>query len=150
MGAEFDLDSFIDASIPSAITFLVAGIGGSAFFAGVVWYSGRASYRTLARLYTHSSAFWARWPGDRLWVAPYEELAAEADRCNELVGYVGEKRMRLPLRGPARKRAEPIHAEFRQQLEREEAMYQSMLATVHAAMNYATAQGRGPQAPPFA
>ncbi|MGV0811237.1 hypothetical protein ABQF34_04705 [Mycolicibacterium boenickei] len=147
MGAEFDLGSFIEASIPSAIIALVAGIGMSAFIAGVVWYSGRASYRTLARLYTHSSAFWARWPGDRLWVAPYEELAAEADRCNELIGYVGEKRMRLPLRGPARKRAEAIHAEFRQQVEREEAMYQGMLNSVHAAMHYAISQGRGPQQP---
>lgn len=147
MGAEFDLGSFIEASIPSAVVALVAGIGMSAFIAGVMWYSGRASYRTFARLYTHSSAFWARWPGDRLWGAPYEELAAEADRCNELIGYVGEKRMRLPLRRSARTGAKAIHAEFRQQLEREEAMYQQMLATVRSAMNYAISQGRGPQLP---
>lgn len=148
MGTEFDLGSFIEGSIPLAIIALVCGIGSSAFFAGVMWYSRRASYRELALLYTHSSAFWARWPGDRLWVAPYDELAAEADRCDHLFRTVGEKSMRLPVkRGPARKQAEALHAEFSEQVEREKVMYQHMLGTVHSAMNYAISQGRGPQQP---
>lgn len=58
--------------------------------------------------------------------------------------------MRLPVkRGPARKRAEVIHAEFSEQVEREKVMYQHMLATVHSAMNYAISQGRGPQQQPY-
>ncbi|OMC34059.1 hypothetical protein A5740_10460 [Mycobacterium sp. GA-1841] len=149
MGADFDLGSFIEGSVPLAIIGLVAGIGGTAFFFGLDWYSRRSSYRTLARLYTHSSAFWARWPGDRVWMAPYGELVAEADRCNELIGYVGEKRMNLGLkRGSAKKQAKAIHAEFRQQVEREEAMYQGILATLQNAMNYAVARGKGPPPPP--
>lgn len=145
MGTEFDLGTFIEGSIPYVIVGLVATIGSAAAVLAADWNGTKVCYRTLARLYTHSSAFWARWPGDRLWVAPYEELAAEADRCNELIGYVGEKRMRLPVRRPARKRAEALHAEFREQVEREKVMYQNMLATVHSAMNYAISQGRGPQ-----
>ena len=38
-----------------------------------------------ALLLTHSSAFWARWPYDRLASAPYAELAAEAARCELMV-----------------------------------------------------------------
>lgn len=38
-----------------------------------------------ALLLTHSSAFWARWPYDRLAAAPYAELAAEAARCELMV-----------------------------------------------------------------
>ncbi|OBB21562.1 hypothetical protein A5761_30060 [Mycolicibacterium setense] len=148
MGTEFDLGAFIEGSIPYVIVGLIATIGSAAAVLAADWNGTKVCYRTLALLYTHSSAFWARWPGDRLWSAPYDELAAEADRCNELIRYVGEKRMRLPVkRGPARKQAEALHAEFSEQVEREKAMYQHMLGTVHSAMNYAISQGRGPQQP---
>ncbi|PEG61967.1 hypothetical protein CQY21_03165 [Mycolicibacterium boenickei] len=149
--ATFDVGSFIEGSVPFALIGLATIIGGAAFFFGIDWYSRKASYRELARLYTHSSAFWARWPGDRLWVAPYGELAAEADRCDELIRSVGGKRLKLSVKTALteKKRAKELRAEFRQQLEREEAMYQQMLATVRSAMNYAIAQGRGPQARPY-
>lgn len=51
-------------------------------------------------------------------------------------------------RGSAKKQAKAIHAEFRQQVEREEAMYQGILATLQNAMNYAVARGKGPPPPP--
>lgn len=144
----FDLGSFIEGSVPFAIIGLATVIGGAAFFFGIDWYSRKASYRELARLYTHSSAFWARWPGDRLWLAPYDELAAEADRCEELIRSVGDKRLYVRGKnGPAKKRAEDLRATFREQIDREIATYEGMLAAVRNAMNHAVSQGRGPQQP---
>ena len=43
--------------------------------------------RYQARLMTYSSAFWARWPANRLPAAPYAELADEASRCEQLIVY---------------------------------------------------------------
>lgn len=146
--AAFDLGSFIEGSIPFAIIGLVTMVSASAFFSGLGWYSRKASYRELAQLYTHSSAFWARWPDDRIWVAPFDELAAEAHRCEELIRNVGGKVLYSGLqRGPAKKRTKERRAEFRLQIDREIATYQGMLATVRNAMNYAVAQGKGRQEP---
>lgn len=132
-----------------AVIGLIAIIGSAGFFFGLDWYSRKSSYRTLAQLYTHSSAFWARWPGDRLWSAPYDELAAEANRCHELIRSVGDKRLYLSRKkGRAKKQVEVLRAEFREQIDREIAHYQGMLATVGNAMNYAVSQGRGPRQPP--
>ncbi|MED5815675.1 hypothetical protein VST63_25220 [Mycolicibacterium sp. 050232] len=152
--ADFDLGlfiSFLHGSIPSFVTGLVVVIGCAVFFFGVDWLSTKATYRQLAKLYTHSAAFWARWPGDRLWVAPYEELAAEANRCEQLIGNVGSKSLYVGMKkGPAgKKRAKDLQAEFQRQLDREVATYQGLLAAVRNAMNYAVSQGRGPQAPPY-
>jgi len=145
----FDVGSFIAVSIPFAMIGLATVVGGAAFFFGLDWYSRKSAYRELALLYTHSSAFWARWRGDRLWMAPYNELAAEAQRCEELVRSVGDKRLYIGLRrGPAKKQAQDLRAEFRRQIDREIATYQGMLVTLHSAMNYAVAQGKGPQLPP--
>ncbi|OLP00874.1 hypothetical protein BVU76_18220 [Mycolicibacterium porcinum] len=94
-----------------------------------------------ARLYTHSEAFWGRWPNNRLFEAPYAELAAEATRCARLIEIFQEKLSsgERPERGPFR----GMYDEASRNLP----MYQSMLATVHSAMNYAISQGRGPQQP---
>lgn len=152
--ADFDLGlfiSFLHGSIASFATGLVAVIGSAVFFFGIDWLSTKATYRKLAELYTHSSAFWARWPGDRLWVAPYGELAAEADRCEQLIGNVGSKSLYVGMKkGPTGKqRAKDLRAEFQRQLDREVATYQGLRSAVHNAMNYAVSQGRGPQAPPY-
>lgn len=128
-----------------ALIGLATIIGSAAFFFGLDWYSRKASYRELAQLYTHSSAFWARWPGDRLWSAPYDELAAEANRCDELIRSVGDKRLYVGRKkGLTKKQAEGLLAEFRVQIDREIAAYQGMLAAVRNAMSYAVSQGRGP------
>ncbi|WP_166907521.1 hypothetical protein [Mycobacterium sp. DL440] len=144
--ATFDVGSFIEGAVPFAIIGLATIIGSATFFFGLDWYSRKASYRELAQLYAHSSAFWARWPGDRLWSAPYDELAAEANRCDELIRSVGDKRLHVGRKkGPAKKQAEGLRAEFREQIDREVAYYQGMLAAVGNAMNYAVSQGRGPR-----
>ncbi|OBF44338.1 hypothetical protein A5719_07680 [Mycolicibacterium peregrinum] len=143
--AASDIGSFIEGWVPMALIGLATIIGSAAFFFGLDWYSRKASYRELAQLYTHSSAFWARWPGDRLWSAPYDELAAEANRCDELIRSVGDKRLYVGRKkGLTKKQAEGLLAEFRVQIDREIAAYQGMLAAVRNAMSYAVSQGRGP------
>ncbi|MCV7336898.1 MULTISPECIES: hypothetical protein [Mycolicibacterium] len=142
--------TFLYGSIPSAVTGVLAVVGSAAFFFGISWYGQKATYRDLARWYAHSSAFWARWSGDRLWAAPYPELVAEARRCEDLINNLDSKR---PFMGPKavlvdRKRARELRAGFRQDVEREIATYKGLLAAVHNAMHYAVGQGRGPQVPP--
>ena len=143
------IGAFLEGWAPMAVIGLATITGAAAFFFGIDWYSRKASYRELARLYTYSSAFWARWPGDRLWVAPYGELAAEADRCDELIRSVGDKRLNVGAKMALteKTRAKQLQAEFRGNIDREIAMYQGMLAAVHNAMNYAASQGRGPHQP---
>ncbi|QRY52813.1 hypothetical protein [Mycolicibacterium septicum] len=152
--AAFDLGlftSFLYGSIPTAVTGVVAVIGSAVFFFGVSWYSQKATYRDLAQWYARSSAFWARWPGERLWMAPYGELAAEARRCEDLINNVGSKTPYLGAKTVLmeRKRARELRAEFRRDIESEIITYKDMLAAVHNAMNYAASQGRGPQVPPY-
>ncbi len=103
------------------------------------YWSSKGSYRDMAQLMTHSSMFWARWPHDRIWSAPYGELAAEADRCEVIVAYVERQKE------PPGKRVHDAPAVFDQHIDREIAAYQGMLATVRNAMNYLNSQGRGPQ-----
>ncbi len=94
-----------------------------------------------ARLYTHSEAFWARWPNNRVFEAPYADLAAEATRCGRLVEIFQEKLSsnKRPEPGPFRGIYDEAHRHL--------PVYQHMLGTVRAAMNYAVSQGRGPQLP---
>lgn len=90
-----------------------------------------------ARLMTHSSAFWARWPGDRLAAAPYPELQAEAARCEQLTTLT-----RAALR-PARY-GKP-HLEPGHYLHTRLAAYQGMLAAVQHAMAQSARQGWPPR-----
>ncbi|TFV59108.1 hypothetical protein E4P42_09110 [Mycobacterium sp. PS03-16] len=93
-----------------------------------------------ARLMTHSSAFWARWPGDRLAAAPYPELQAEADRCEQLITLT-----RAALR-PARYGKPHLGPDH--YLHTRLAAYQGMLGAVHRAMaQSAGRQGWPPQRP---
>ncbi len=51
-----------------------------------------------ARLTAESAQFRSRWPRQRLWQVPYEELEAEAERCWRIV-FVLETRRGLARRG---------------------------------------------------
>ena len=137
-----DMARVTDSVVTGALIVGCTAMAFTVFLCWVDWWSTKATYREMGRLLTHSSAFWARWPNDRIWSAPYGELAAEADRCQSIIGYVSMKK-------PTSKRAETELVEVIQRVEREEAMYQNMLATVHSAMNYAISQGRGPQQQPY-
>ncbi|CRZ16583.1 hypothetical protein [Mycolicibacterium neworleansense] len=94
-----------------------------------------------ARLFTHSEAFWARWPGNGLFEAPYDQLAAEATRCARIVEiFQGERGSNVrPATGHARRAYDNAEIQL--------ASYEPMLNSVHNAMNYAISQGRGPQLP---
>lgn len=121
-------------------------IGGTAiaftvFLCAIDYWSNKASLKELARLMTHSSMFWARWPHDRIWSAPYGELAAEADRCESIIGYVHSKK-----RSPGKRFGDAV-SQHNHHVEREIATYQGLLAAVRSAMHYAISQGRGPQLP---
>lgn len=90
-----------------------------------------------ARLFTHSEAFWARWPNNRVFEAPYDELAGEAIRCERVIEIYQRQRGTnvRPASGPARQ----VYDESNRQI----ATYQGLLAAVQ----HAIAQGRGPQLP---
>lgn len=134
------------AEVTDSLHPAISIIGGTAiaftvFLCVVDYWSNKASFKELARLMTHSSMFWVRWPHDRIWSAPYGELAAEADRCESIIGYVHSKR-----RSPGKRFGDAV-SRHNYNVEREIATYQHMLGTVRAAMNYAVSQGRGPQLP---
>ncbi|MGV0836283.1 hypothetical protein [Mycolicibacterium thermoresistibile] len=55
---------------------------------GFLWFRQFAVKRASiaqAPLMAESGAFCARWPADRLWSAPYMELAAEEVRCRQII-----------------------------------------------------------------
>lgn len=85
--------------------------------------------------------FWLRWPHDRIWSVPYGELAAEADRCESIIGYVHSKKR------SSGKRFGDAVSRYNYNVEREIATCQGLLNSVHSAMHYAVSQGRGPQLP---
>lgn len=132
----------------SFLTYLTVGLVLSALFAaGAIGLSvipskaGDREDAEKARLFTHSEAFWTRWPGNRLFEAPYDELAAEATRCARIVEILqGERGSNVrPATGHARRAYDKANTQI--------ASYEPMLSSVHHAMNYAISQGRGPQLP---
>ncbi|PEG61969.1 hypothetical protein CQY21_03175 [Mycolicibacterium boenickei] len=132
----------------SFLTFLTIGLVLSALFAagaiGVAMIPSEAGERLdaeRARLFTHSEAFWARWPNNRVFEAPYDELADEAIRCERVIEIY--QRQRGTNVRPATGHARKIYDKANSQI----AAYQAMLNSVHNAMHYAIAQGRGPQLP---
>lgn len=132
----------VTGSVALAILIIACvAIAFCVFMCSIDYWSSKGSYRDMAQLLTHSSMFWARWPHDRIWSAPYGELAAEADRCEVIVAYV-ERQKESPG-----KRADDSRDAFNQHIDREIAAYKGMLAAVRNAMNYLNSQGRGPQQP---
>lgn len=132
----------VTGSVALAILIIACvAIAFCVFMCSIDYWSSKGSYRDMAQLLTHSSMFWARWPHDRIWSAPYGELAAEADRCEVIVAYV-ERQKESPG-----KRADDSRDAFNQHIDREIAAYKGMLAAVRNAMNYAHSRGRGPQQP---
>ncbi|MBN3512368.1 hypothetical protein JYB55_26430 [Mycolicibacterium septicum] len=130
------------------LTYLTVGLVLSALFAagaiGVAMIPSTAGERLdaeRARLFTQSEAFWARWPNNRVFEAPYDELAAEASRCARVIEIY--QRQRGTNVRPATGHARRIYDKSNSQI----ATYQAMLNSVHNAMNYAISQGRGPQLP---
>lgn len=130
------------------LTYLTVGLVLSAVFAagaiGLAMIPSKAGERLdaeRARLFTHSEAFWARWPGNRVFEAPYDELFVEATRCERVIEIY--QRQRGTNVRPATGQARKIYDVANRQI----ATYQQMLATVHNAMNHAISQGRGPQLP---
>ncbi|CDP85917.1 MULTISPECIES: hypothetical protein [Mycolicibacterium] len=132
----------------SFLTYLTIGLVVSALFAagaiGLSMIPSSADERLdaeRARLFTHSEAFWARWPNNRVFEAPYDELAGEAARCARLIEiFQGQRGTNVrPATGHARKTYDKANGEI--------ATYQAMLNSVHNAMHYAISQGRGPQLP---
>lgn len=132
----------------SFLTYLTIGLVLSALFAagavGIALIPSSARDREeaeKARLFTHSEAFWARWPGNRVFEAPYDELAAEATRCARIVEILqGERGSNVrPATGHARRAYDKANNQL--------ASYEPMLNSVHNAMHYAISQGRGPQLP---
>lgn len=132
----------------SFLTYLTIGLVLSALFAagaiGLSMIPSKAGERLdaeRARLFTHSEAFWARWPDNQVFEAPYDELASEASRCERVIEICqGQRGTNVrPATGHARK----IYDKANRQI----ATYQQMLATVQNAMHYAISQGRGPQLP---
>ncbi|OMC34060.1 hypothetical protein A5740_10465 [Mycobacterium sp. GA-1841] len=127
---------------------LIIGITCALIFFVGAWYSKKSEYQKRARLYTFSSAFWARWPGERLWVAPYPELAGEAARCEDILAGMG-----LTPPHYEHEQSEPvIKAEDAQRgdqrVDRDGASFLAKRGVVLQAMTHAIAQGRGPQSPP--
>ncbi|MFV8167633.1 hypothetical protein ACNQVK_36900 [Mycobacterium sp. 134] len=128
-----------EVAAPAIFIIACVAIGFCVFMCSIDYWSSKGSYKDMAQLMTHSSMFWARWPNDRIWSAPYGELAAEADRCEVIIAYV-ERQKRS--KG---KRVDDVRAPFNQHIDREIAAYQGMLAAVRNAMSYSNSHGRGPQ-----
>ncbi|CDO29562.1 hypothetical protein [Mycolicibacterium porcinum] len=127
--------------LPAILIIACVATAFCVFICSIDYWSSKGSYKDMAQLMTHSSMFWVRWPHDRIWSAPYGELAAEADRCEVIVDYIKRKKK------SQRKRVDDAHAAFNQHIDHEIAAYQGMLAAVRNAMNYAHSRGRGPQQP---
>ncbi|OBG89298.1 hypothetical protein A5699_14530 [Mycobacterium sp. E802] len=120
----------------SFLTYLTVGLVLSALFAagaiGLSMVPSSAGERLDAErawLYTHSEAFWARWPNNRVFDAPYEELAAESARCERVIEICQGQRGTTvrPAYGAARESYDQSNSQI--------ATYQHMLSTVHNAMN---------------
>lgn len=136
-----DMARVTELAAPAILIIACVAIAFCVFICSIDYWSSKGSYRDMAQLLTHSSMFWARWPHDRIWSAPYGELAAEADRCEVIVAYV-ERQKESPG-----KRADDSRAAFNQHIDREVAAYKGMLAAVRNVMNYAHSRRRGPQQP---
>ncbi|OCB48482.1 hypothetical protein A5721_06215 [Mycobacterium vulneris] len=129
------------SAVPAILIIACVAIAFCVFMCSIDYWSSRGSYRDMAQLMTHSSMFWARWPHDRIWSAPYEELAAEANRCEVIVAYLDRQK-----ESPGKRTNDSCTA-FNQHIDHEIAAYQGMHAAVRNAMNYAHSRGRGPQQP---
>lgn len=136
-----DMARVTELVAPAILITACVVIGFCVFVCFIDYWSSKGSYKDTAQLMVHSSMFWARWSQDRIWSAPYGELAAEADRCEVIIAYVESKKR---SKG---KRAAGSRAAFNQHIDRELATYQGMLDAVRNAMNYLNSQGRGPQQP---
>lgn len=149
LAGDFDLSSRLE-TLPVVVA-IIAGIGVTfaVIFFGLAWHLKKASYQKAARLYTFSSAFWARWPGERLWVAPYDDLAAEAARCEEILGSMGL----IPPHYDRKESGPVVQAndadKSNRRIDREAPAFRAKRGAVLQAMSHAVAQGRGPQAPPY-
>ncbi|OLP00876.1 hypothetical protein BVU76_18230 [Mycolicibacterium porcinum] len=149
LAGDFDLRARVVRTVPD----VVAIMGGvwitfALILFVAIWYSKKAEYQKLARLYTFSSAFWVRWPGERLWVAPYDELAAEAARCEEILGSMGLK----PPHYVGKESGSAVQAdahESNRRVDREGASFRAKRGALLQAMSNAIAQGRGPRAPHY-
>lgn len=150
LAGEFDLRSRFAATIPDVVTIWGGiGITLAVILFVAAWYTKKAEYQKRARLYTSSSAFWARWPGERVWVAPYDELAAEASRCEQILGSMGL----IPPQYDRKESGPVVQADDadkgNQRVVREGASFRAKRGAVLQAMSHAISQGRGPQAPPY-
>lgn len=119
-----------------------------AFAALVFWISVTGTQRVQrrqARLLAQTSVFWSRWPGDRFWAAPYGELVAQAERYEQLIGILGQRKTLATPRFPSKQ-----DRLFLDYLDGQLDDSRRHLAAVRSAMHHAIAQGRGPQqTPPF-
>ncbi|OMB70356.1 hypothetical protein A5741_07850 [Mycolicibacterium conceptionense] len=147
---DFDLRSQFEGPVPFVVAvILLIGIPCAVILCVGGWYSKKADYRKAACLYTFSSAFWARWRGERLWVAPYDDLAAEAARCEEILGSMGL----IPPHYDRKESGPVVQAndadKSNRRIDREAPAFRAKRGAVLQAMSHAVAQGRGPQAPPY-
>ncbi|WKG04254.1 hypothetical protein [Mycolicibacterium sp. HK-90] len=134
-----DTAEVIDSVSSGLLIIGCTAVAFTAFLCAVDYWSSKPSYQHLGRTLAQSSVFWARWPGDRIWSAPFGELSREAARCEEILVHLQERKEADEKMSYARPPDSRIY--FYGQI----ATRQSMLATVHSAMNYAISQGRGPQ-----
>jgi hypothetical protein len=150
LAADFDLRARFMAMLPDVVVIWGGiGITFAIIFFVAVWYMKKAEYQKAARLYTFSSAFWARWPGQRLWVAPYDELAAEAARCEEILGGMGLKPPDYaPRENNPAVQDDGAHRGNRR-IDRDGATFRAKRGAVLRAISQAMAQGRGPQSGPY-
>ncbi|CQD03552.1 hypothetical protein K1X22_09790 [Mycolicibacterium farcinogenes] len=136
-----DLVRSTASAAPAILIIACVAMAFCVFICSIDYWSSKGTYRDMAQLMTQSSMFWARWSDDRIWSAPYGELAAEADRCEVVVAYIERQKKSLG------KKHDDARAAFNEHIDRELVTYQGMLTAVRNAMIYLNSQGRGPQAP---
>ncbi|MBU9762732.1 hypothetical protein FR943_02540 [Mycobacterium sp. TNTM28] len=121
----------------------MAGFAVSAILYWINVFGTRRVQQRQAQSLARSSLFWARWPAERFWSAPYDELAAESDRCTQIIDGLRQRRMLATPRYPTKR-----DQTYLQYLDNQIIDCQRVLGGVHAAMQQAVAHGRGPLQPP--
>lgn len=104
----------------------------------------RGVQRREARLRAHSSVFWSRWSADRLWAAPYDELAAEAGRCEQIIDSLRQRQTLATSRFPTKREKLFLHY-----LDNQIADSRRSLSMVHSAMHYVAGQTQWPPRPHY-
>ncbi|MGV0836284.1 hypothetical protein [Mycolicibacterium thermoresistibile] len=118
----------VTCAILVALAFLVFTPGYERFIAKQ-WDADQAAFMH------ESAAFRARWPGERLWSAPYDEVKAEAVRCWRIIDILQQRNRKYQYANVAiNNQAAEIHG---------------WLLTVHQAMNVAAEREQHRWAGPY-